>query len=274
MAKRNEATRLLKTGMYLDEIATTLGVSFQTIDRYLKHQVAEGALKVSDVFFGIRPDHRALLEQILLQTGDVQHASKKYYVCAREHGMSWDEANLYWSLRDARIPRGDMYEHIADLEETLHALIRKTLEDEFGATESSWWRKGVPLAVRKYCVQAREDDPDPVSEAFAYTTFINLSDILDKNWSLFSKVLPKTWSENRKQLMSDLLRLNHIRNAVMHPVKKKRWTEDDFALVNKRLNQLMTVVSQPQVSDRSLKQSVRFALRSKAAKNKVKLSQR
>lgn len=53
VAKRNEATKRLREGLSLDQIARDMGVSFQAMSRYMKLQVAEGALKVSDVFFGI-----------------------------------------------------------------------------------------------------------------------------------------------------------------------------------------------------------------------------
>src|SRR5688572_11900251 len=129
MAKRNVATKLLRQGLTLDRIAEQMGVSFQTMTRYMKLQVAEGDLKVSDVFFGLAPDRRYVLENLLSANGDpAQPPSKAYYSAAAERGVSWDEANLYWSLRDSRLSRGDMYEHLADLEVELHAFIRRTLE--------------------------------------------------------------------------------------------------------------------------------------------------
>lgn len=232
----------------------------------MKLQVAEGALKISEVFFGLDPSRRELLERILMATGDAEvQPAKRYYAESATHGISWDEANLYWSLREARISRGDMYEHIADLEVELHAFVRKTLQDEFGAGEEGWWRKGVPTAVRKSCVQTREEDPDPVSDPFAYTTFINLSDILDKNWSLFGPKLPSEWASNRKNLMSDFARLNQIRNAVMHPVKNKRWSEQDFAFVQNFLNQMRAITGVRMMPEKALQRTVRFAGRHRTA---------
>lgn len=260
MAKRNEATELLMQGLTLDRIAEQMKVSFQTMSRYMKLQVAEGALKVSDVFFGLAQDRRETLEKLLLDNGDPVHPpTKAYYRLAAEQGISWDEANLYWSLRDSRFSRGDMYEHLADVEVELHAFIRRTLEGEFGSDETGWWRKGVPVSVRKSCVQAREDDPDPIRDTFAYTTFINLSEIIDKNWVLFCPKFPKQWAANRKGLISDLARLNQIRNAVMHPVKKRRWNEQDFDFVESFLETMRTSTGVRILPNKALQRTVRFA---------------
>jgi hypothetical protein len=69
MAKRNEAVGLLRSGRYLEEIASDMMVSFQTVVRYMKLQVAEGALRVSDVYFGLRPSRRDALEASALRSG-------------------------------------------------------------------------------------------------------------------------------------------------------------------------------------------------------------
>ena len=262
MAKRNEATKLLRQGLTLDRIAEQMGVSFQTISRYMKLQVAEGALKVSDVFFGLAQDRRETLEKLLSANGDpMQQPTKAYYSAASEQGLSWDEANLYWSLRDSRFSRGDMYEHLADVEVELHTFIRRTLEAEFGSDETGWWRQGVPVCVRKSCVQVREDDPDPVQDIFAYTTFINLPEIIDKNWAFFVPKLPKQWASNRKGLISDLARLNQLRNAVMHPVKNKRWSEKDFDFVGSFLETMRTSTGARNLPNKALQRTVRFASR-------------
>ena len=226
MARRHEAVRRLEHGESLDLIASAMGVSFQTVVRYMKLQVAEGGIRLSDVFFGIANDRRRALDEILSVAGGT--ASKAFYKAAEARGFSWDEANFYVTLKESNIFRGDMYEHIADIEVTLHRLIREQLITEYGKNEPGWWRKGVPLPVRKYCVGVREEDPDPVEDLFAYTTFISLAEILSKNWGVFSGSLPGSLGDDRKRLLSDLNRLNHIRNAVMHPVKNKTWTLDDF----------------------------------------------
>jgi len=217
-------------------IAQEMDVSFQTIVRYMKLQVAEGGVTASEVFFGIDPERRNQLHKLL--EGSDGKASKSYYRDAAAQGISWDEANLYWAMAFSTANRGDMYERVADLEVGLHQHIKDVLIKEFGDAELAWWRNGVPLAVRKACVQTREEDAEPVDSPFAYTTFIHLSEVIEKNWKLFSVNLPRTFVANRQELLADLKKLNSIRNAVMHPVKGKSWDPDAFAFVGKLLSEL------------------------------------
>ena len=66
---------------------------------------------------------------------------------------------------------------------------------------------------------------------FCYTTFINLSEIIKNNWvEIFSKkdVFPEDFTKDKKQLLSDLLQINEIRNKAMHPLKNFKPTEQDF----------------------------------------------
>lgn len=236
MTKRAIAVNHLRTGKPLHVTASEMNVSFQTMVRYMKLQVAEGGVTASEVFFGIDPARRAILAKLLQQSKG--KADKTFYKCAYDEGISWDEANLYWSLAFSTASRGDMYERIADLEVSLHQHIRRVLAAEFGEAEADWWRSGVPLAVRKACVQAREEDPEPVDSPFAYTTFIHLSEIIEKNWKLFSSALPKSFVSHKQDFLSDLKRLNSIRNAVMHPVKAKSWDKEDFSFVGRLLSEL------------------------------------
>lgn len=236
MTKRQIAVAHLRVGKPLHVIAKEMDVSFQTIVRYMKLQVAEGGVTASEVFFGIDPSHRDLLHN-LLERSDGK-ATKSYYRDAAAQEISWDEANLYWAIAFSTANRGDMYERIADLEVGLHQHIKNILIKEFGDSELAWWRNGVPLPVRKACVQAREEDAEPVDNPFAYTTFIHLSEIIEKNWKLFSVNLPKSFVANKQKLLTDLKKLNSIRNAVMHPVKGKSWDQDDFAFVGKLLSEL------------------------------------
>jgi hypothetical protein len=87
------------------------------------------------------------------------------------------------------------------------------------------------VEIRKVCVQAREEDPEPVDEDFAYTTLIHLAKIIDQHWMLFSARLPSEFARDKKRLAREFARLNSIRNAVMHPVKGKRWGHEDFVFV-------------------------------------------
>jgi hypothetical protein len=68
--------------------------------------------------------------------------------------------------------------------------VRAALEERFGEGESGWWRQGVPQPVRKELVSRREEDPEPLGEAYLYTDLIHLWEIVDKNWAVMVGRLP------------------------------------------------------------------------------------
>src|SRR5215831_13779957 len=83
------------------------------------------------------------------------------------------------------------------------------------------------------CQERREEDEEPSGSPLQYTMLIELSQIIEKNWSLFEPLLSKNYHANKKLLTSNLTRLNWIRNAVVHPVKRRRWSESDFQFAAK-----------------------------------------
>jgi len=78
------------------------------------------------------------------------------------------------------------------------------------------------------CCTAREKDPEGDSEPFAYTTFIHLREILDRQWPLFQDRLPKDVATNKKEFLRDLETLNGVRNRVMHPTRLHTISDADF----------------------------------------------
>ncbi|MBA7684047.1 hypothetical protein ES703_92436 [subsurface metagenome] len=97
---------------------------------------------------------------------------------------------------------GDMYDYIREIEMILHDMIKKILKAEY---KENWWHKGVPLSIRKECVARKEEDEEPVKDPYCYTTFINLSVIIERNWQIFSFVLPPKLTINKKTSNSSLL---------------------------------------------------------------------
>jgi hypothetical protein len=103
------------------------------------------------------------------------------------------------------------------------------LEIEFGSNESGWWHQGISKEIRGKCQQRREDEEsDPRPEPYCYTDLIDLRAILDKQWTIISKYLPRQATSDKKALLDDLMRLNQIRRMVMHLVRGGTPTEDDF----------------------------------------------
>jgi hypothetical protein len=229
MPLRHDETRLLLQGLSIDQISQRVSRPISTIIQDLRLQVGEGDLKLSEIFFAIAPEKRAALEALIESSGTSSPSLLQKEPGAKR--FEWHEIDLYCRLRDPAIFRGDLYEYLADTEVALHRMVREKLVAEFGPAEVQWFRLGIPSEIRKYCVTAREDDPDPVDDAFAYTTLIQLAKIIEHNWALFAPVLPPQFTKDKKRLSRDFARLNTLRNAVMHPVKGRKWGREDFAFV-------------------------------------------
>jgi len=228
MGRRHEAAEWLKKGYSPSKIAKKMGVTVSTVINYLYNQVGEGNIRRSDIVFTIDEEVRDAIE-IIISKCETTYWHKIYHKIERT-GKSIDKSDLmiYLKLRDARVAFGDMYESIRDIEVNLHDLVKSTLLDEYG---EAWWRKGVPKQIRVDCVTSLEEDNEPASEPFSYTTFIHLGQILEKQWSIFKDILPKKLASNRQDTIQRLRKLNYIRNSVMHPIKGIKLTDKDFAFV-------------------------------------------
>lgn len=226
MARKHQAVELLRQGFSPSQIAKEMGISTASVVGYLCTRVGEGALKISDIFFAIPKETRELFESAIDdRDGRVKVDFRRF----KGTNYSREEFALFQKLRDPSHFRGDLYELISEVEVELHDLIRSVLISKLGL--QAWWRDGVPVSIRKDCVVRREEDDDPIGDDFAYTTFIHLKKILDDNWTTFKDVFPKRWANDKQKLLAGLNKLNTIRNAVMHPVKKRTWTEENFELV-------------------------------------------
>lgn len=197
--------------------------------QYLCLKIGEGELRRSDLAFSIPHDLRIAIEQAIERTGSLSS-----HVITRELRKQGVTANrldvgVYINYRRARVVLGDMYELVRTVEVRLHAFIKQAFIAEF--EEEQWWRTGVPDNIRAECAALLEKDPDPAEEPYCYTHLINLREILDKRWPVLSKYMPSHLLNKKKDLLERLLRLNRIRNSVMHPVRNAVLTEDDFEFV-------------------------------------------
>lgn len=107
----------------------------------------------------------------------------------------------------------------------LHKMVKQIL---LAAHGQNWWRKGIPERVRIECQARREQDDNPAADAYQYTTFIDVKQIIEKEWATFSTALPNRFALNKRQTLGDLQRINNIRNKVMHPVKDIGEYEEDY----------------------------------------------
>ena len=58
MARKNEAEQLLRQGLCPSEIAGRMGISVKSVVQYLRTQVGEGSLRLSDLYFSWPPEKR------------------------------------------------------------------------------------------------------------------------------------------------------------------------------------------------------------------------
>src|SRR5581483_7588130 len=196
---------------------------------YLCLKIGEGELRRSDIAFSLPHELRARIEDSIERTGSVSP-----FVVARDlrshgHEVNRHDIAVYVQYRRARVVLGDMYELLRTVEVRLHTFIKEAFVLEFG--DEQWWRSGVPDNIRAECAALLEKDPEPADEPYCYTHVISLREILDKRWSVLSKYMPAELLNKKKELLEKLLKLNRIRNSVMHPVRKSVLTEEDFEFV-------------------------------------------
>ncbi len=124
-------------------------------------------------------------------------------------------------------PQVDLYEAVTKTEERLHLFLRQRLQQAFGKKESGWWAKGIPEQIRKECAERREEDPRR-QPTYNYTDLIHLKAIVEKNWKLFEADFQRVSKEikSKKDFLAGLVRLNEIRRAIMHPVRRAPAEED------------------------------------------------
>jgi hypothetical protein len=230
MHNREEAARLLLAGNSPSKIAAQLRLPLGVVMNSLYNQVGLGRIRRSDILFSIDADTRHAIEKAIAEVDDAPARVRRALARA---GIQVSRADLdvYLKLRDSRVDLGDMYELLRDIELKLHDYVRASLIAEFG--EADWWRQGVPLPVREDCAVMCERDAEPAESLYCYTTVMNLRLIFEREWSVLSRNLPGRLRADKQAFLQDLVRVNRIRNVVMHPVKGIRMTEDDFDFVRR-----------------------------------------
>lgn len=255
MSARSEAAELIKLGHSPSDVAKELGKTGRIAEliRLLLTSVGEGNLLLSEIYFSIPVPRRKLyqaicednpeidlhglkmqsfIEVILLESYEARRVSK--LGDGDDYRGGECECALFWLSKDS--PFTDTYRVLLQLETMLHRLICKTLENVFPPNhDDDWWKQGAPKTTRQRCrVIQLEDKGDPLHES-AYTNFIDLKDIIDRNWKGFQNFLPITIANDRhkKDLLSDFDRLNGLRNQVMHPVKNLAPGQGDSEFVRK-----------------------------------------
>ena len=239
MAVRKEAADLIKAGLGPMEVAEKMGKKAKDLVRSLLLQVGEKELRLSDIYLSI-PDSRRQQYEKMRHTGEGRSSCEQ---SCRARNLSVEEFLLYSLSRDSL--HNDMYGHLRDIEVSLHGLVRTVLEHAYPSQDDAWWYEGVPVEIRKKCAATREADSQHL-EPYAYTTLINLKEIMDANWPTFVDMLPKESASNKKGFLGRFNRLNDIRNGVMHPIKPIEITEGDFRFIREFL---LSFVQRPEATN-------------------------
>lgn len=230
MGRREEVETLIRRGLTPSEAAGELGISAASAIQYLRTRVGEGQVRLSEIYYSLPQEKRKAIEIALKTQGSPKPSDVQLHASFRPTS---EDVYFYKALRTRSTFAGDLYEYLSEVEIVIHDLVSKVLKEAFGDEESGYWRKGVPRPIRIRCQEHREEDEEPSGSPLQYTTLIELSQIIDKNWSLFEPLLPKDYQGKKRLVASHLARLNAIRNAVMHPVKRRRWSEADFQFAAK-----------------------------------------
>lgn len=229
MARKDQAAELLRQGLSPSQIAAQMGTTPAAVMQYLCLKIGEGELRRSDIAFSLPHDVRVAIEEALEQTPAASPGRITRLLLRKGIHANRVDISVYLHYRRARVVLGDMYELLRLVEVRLHSFVKQAFILEFG--EEQWWRSGVPDNIRAECAALLEKDPEPAEEPFNYTHLINLREILDRRWPVLSKYMPKVLLNQKKDLLERLLKLNRIRNSVMHPVRNAVLTEDDFEFV-------------------------------------------
>ncbi len=235
--RRQQAARLLLEGRSPSQVAQEMHLPLGVVMNFLYHEVGLGRLRRSDILFSIEPMVRQSVEQAIAKSGSSAPGKVRRTLERAGVQVPRDDLNVYLRLRDARVDLGDMYEFIREIELRLHKLVQQALVTEYG--EAEWWRKGVPLHVREDCALTNERDSEPVATLYCYTTIMHLRQIFDREWNVLLRSLPGRLRSDKPEFLASLVRLNRIRNVVMHPVKGILLGEDDFDFVRRLRWQLL-----------------------------------
>lgn len=130
-----------------------------------------------------------------------------------------DKDEIYYPLfpEDVRINAAEMsrhYEIFYCLEIFIRQLIEERLQEE---NPQNWWKEKIPEEIRKDAEKRKEQEKaegvTPRSDKMlAYTNFGELSQIIEKNWDLFSDL----FSDNLAALKKIMYRLNGLRAPIAH----------------------------------------------------------
>lgn len=203
-------------------ISKDLGIPPVELTPILAHAVVLGYIRRSDILFTFPKSLRDAVARLNpARNSATLHRQLQMLKETLEIDGHTDECDAFflWAFTRQSVIFSDLYEMLLTIEIILHKRIRLCLGKGFWRRDENSGSKGVPLSVRKSCVARQEEEDNPSNEPYSYTTLIDLKDIIEANWGIFSQKLPASAAKDKKKLLSNFNKLNSIRNKVMHPVR-------------------------------------------------------
>ncbi len=107
----------------------------------------------------------------------------------------------------------DFYALYFSMENSVRKLMRDVLSEKYGV---NWWDTKVPKGVKDNVAKIQQQEKDSAmsfrsEDPLDYTSFGELIDIFNANWSDFSTIL-----RSQKSVQETLSPLNKIRNIIAH----------------------------------------------------------
>lgn len=221
---------------YFSKLMTFTGHTEDELLRKIYEYLGRREILLTDLYFRWSEGQRAYM----------QH-NKFSNVAFQQYGLTEGDKFLFDMIRKSQFFLNDLYYLLQLLETKLHESLYDQLIKFHGDTD--WWRKGIPLDVRKMC-SARYEEDDFIDEwkqtkksidynRYCYSSFIDLHKIIkfkDNYQQLIqSKFIPKPYRIDPQKLASDFAELNRTRNAAMHPIKPLKYREEMFKLLKETL---------------------------------------
>jgi len=222
--------------------------------RTLFEMVGRGVIRRSDILYSISPEKRGSILKVRksiplepITTEEVLAVLK-----VSEFAPLWSSEDVmlgdstvvldYWKIPGVAL--GDLYEELRTIEITLHKYVLNHLKETFTSNDDeAWWTDGVPVSVKLECSR-RWEESGRQGHSYNHTDFIHLWEIMEQNWTIFSRDFTGLYPTSTKpDLGRDLKKVNAVRNKVMHPVRGINPTDEDFELIRKVRRKVTTLPS-------------------------------
>lgn len=113
----------------------------------------------------------------------------------------------------------ETYQHLSEIETVIHNHVITELKKKYGDGYSNWWHNGVKGSIRNNAVVLANNDGHYDSGFEKYLYLIDLKEIIENNWGIFSEIytINAKANDSRTKRLRWYTEINKIRNIVAHP---------------------------------------------------------